>query len=69
MSALKEIGKLGVSLFEINIDKLVKNIDPELLKNVDFQNTIQRLLKLKPIFNKLDNQNLQGRKQIFLIKN
>ena len=40
MSALKEIGKLGVPLFEINIDKLVKNIDPELLKNVDFQNTI-----------------------------
>ena len=62
MSALKEIGKLGVSLFEINIDKLVKNIDPELLKNVDFQNTIQRLLKLKPIFNKLDNQNLTRQK-------
>ena len=61
-AALKLIGKLGISLFEIDADKLVKDIDPDLLKNVDFQNTIQRLLKLKPIIDKLDNQNLTRQK-------
>ena len=62
MPALKSLSKLGVSLFEIDVDELVKNIDPELLKDVNFQNTIQRLLKLKPIFDKLDNQNLTRQK-------
>jgi len=64
MSAFMKIGKLGVSLFEINTDDLIKNIDPELLKDVNFQNTIQRLLKLKPIFDKLDSQNLVKQKSV-----
>ena len=53
MSALKLIGK-GVSLFEIDADELIKNIDPDLLKNVDFQKQIQNFLKLKDPLSKLN---------------
>ena len=52
-AALKLIGK-GVSLFEIDADELIKNIDPDLLKNVDFQKQIQNFLKLKDPLSKLN---------------
>lgn len=52
-TALKLIGK-GVSLFEIDADELIKNIDPDLLKNVDFQKQIQNFLKLKDPLSKLN---------------